>query len=328
MSGALLDQLEFYFCDLNIHQDKFLKGIIETNDGHVPIDTILKFVKIEEMGVTKEDIIRSVEKSNMIEITQNNSSIKRKTRIPSDDEINTRSLFVKNFPKDVKRNEVFECVGKFGKIEAVRMNFNKSSRGPMFNGTCFIEFVSVEDMEKFKNSGCKFEGKTLEFKPRSERMVRENKGKKTADNLNFKLEVSLKVTNRDIKNIIKNEDLLRENITKYFVERTLSLHNMKHGKESDRVEPEGEAKNQEEKGFKLVYVSVRNNSKTTDVRRRLEGLKFFGENVKLSECNREDNENFKKFAVPEKSNKNKKFGGRNDKSRGGKFDGKRGSKRD
>ena len=252
-------QLEFYFCDLNVNQDKYLRGIIDTNEGYVPIETILGFVKMKELGCSKADIISAVESSTQLLLNEDKESIKRKTPIPTDEEVNKKSLFVKSFPKDATYESIYHCIEQFAKVDAMRMNFNRMPNGAVFNGTIFVEFANEEEKEKFKAANATYEGVALENKPREEKLERMQKMKKTNTNVNYKMEVSLKLTNRDIKNEIKNDELLRENITKYFVERTLAVHNMKHGTEEDKVEVTWEAKEQEEKGFKYCYVSIRKN---------------------------------------------------------------------
>ena len=224
-------QLEFYFCDLNVNQDKYLRGIIDTNDGYVPIETFLGFVKMKELNCTKAEIISAVESSSQLLLNEDKESIKRKTPIPTDEEVNKKSLFVKSFPKDSTYEQIFNCIEQYAKVDAMRMNYNKMPSGAVFNGTIFVEFANEEEKEKFKNAQAMYDGVLLENKPREEKLERMQKMKKTSTNVNYKMEVSLKVTNRDIKNDIKNDDLLRDNITKYFVERTLAVSNMKHAKE-------------------------------------------------------------------------------------------------
>ena len=111
MLDLVREQLEFYFCDLNVNQDKYLKGIIDTNDGYVPIETILGFVKMRELGSTKQHIVLAVEKSTQLILSEDKESIKRRSPIPSDEEVNKKSLFVKPFPKEAEKKDILACIG-------------------------------------------------------------------------------------------------------------------------------------------------------------------------------------------------------------------------
>jgi hypothetical protein len=56
----VLKQLEFYFSDSNFPADKFLRGEAEkSEDGlSVPIETILSFKKMKNLGATQEMIVK------------------------------------------------------------------------------------------------------------------------------------------------------------------------------------------------------------------------------------------------------------------------------
>ncbi|ELP93667.1 lupus la ribonucleoprotein, putative [Entamoeba invadens IP1] len=85
--SALLVQIEYYFCDLNIIQDKFLLGVIETQNGFVPIDTLLGFVKVKELTTSAEEIVKAVETSKTLVLSEDKKSIKRVKPIPTEAEV-------------------------------------------------------------------------------------------------------------------------------------------------------------------------------------------------------------------------------------------------
>ncbi|KAL7719734.1 Lupus la ribonucleoprotein [Entamoeba marina] len=248
MQNSLLDQLEFYFCDLNIIQDKFLLGVCEADNGYASIDTLLSFSKIKELNATKENIIEAVKSSTQLELSDDNSKIKRKQPIPTNDEINTKSLFVKTVPKDWNTSKIREFVNNHAKVNSLRLNFFRKGNQLEFSGTFFVEFDSVEECNKFKDlvekpEGLLCEGEKLSVKPRSEKLNRKPKASKIEL---VKLLVSGKVCNRDIKAIVKNNELFKTNITKYAVDRNIPLETKMETEEKVENKTEEKVENKTE----------------------------------------------------------------------------------
>ncbi|EDR25954.1 lupus la ribonucleoprotein, putative [Entamoeba dispar SAW760] len=341
--SAILDQIEFYFCDLNLIQDTFLKGVIETSNGFVTIDTLMGFVKVKELTENKEEIINALSKSSFLELSEDKQSVKRKTPLPTEEEINKRSLFIKGFGKDATRQEIIDALNKFAQVECIRMNYGRNKEGQFYLGNAFVEFVTEAEKDKFINSKPTFKENPLEFRPRAEKIIQKQKNKKVSQRVEYKIVVSIKVCNRDLKNAIKNNELLKTNVVKYFVDKPLSPVEEKNeeitqkeeettkaedkkeettkGEEKNKETVKAEDKNVENKTTqkdeknkkenddrtKNVFVAVKVNNDLEQVKEALQQLKFYGKEVIVSECTPEESQTFKSFAVPGKS-KPKFFG--------------------
>ncbi|BFU25397.1 La ribonucleoprotein, putative [Entamoeba histolytica HM-1:IMSS-B] len=340
--SAILNQIEFYFCDLNLIQDTFLKGVIETSNGFVTIDTLMGFVKVKELTENKEEIINALSKSSFLELSEDKQSVKRKTPLPTEEEINKRSLFIKGFGKDATRQEIIDALNKFAQVECIRMNYGRNKEGQFYLGNAFVEFVSEAEKDKFINSKPTFKENPLEFRPRAEKIAQKQKNKKTSQKVEYKIIVSVKVCNRDLKNAIKNNDLLKSNVVKYFVDRPPSSveekkHETTHNEDTTKVEDkkeevtkvedkkeettkvEGEKeenktiqkkeKNKKENDdrTKNAFIAVKVSPDLEKVKEALQQLKFYGKEVVVSECTPEESQAFKSFTIPVKS-KPKFFG--------------------
>lgn len=69
-------QVEFYFSDSNLQQDKFLWKIYEANDGWVELKTILTFGRMKQYR-PEEKVIEALRSSKKLELSANNDMIKR-----------------------------------------------------------------------------------------------------------------------------------------------------------------------------------------------------------------------------------------------------------
>lgn len=212
----LRQQIEFYFCDLNLIQDKFLRGVVETQGGWVPVDTLIGFNNVKKLAGTKDDVVKALRESTALEVRDDGEAVKRRIPLPSEDEIDARAVFVSGLGKDMTRDDVVKFVSGIADVECVRMNYARHGETLDFSGTAFVEFKSVDERDKFVSAAPTLNGVALSIKPRSEKTQRRGKKGKSVF---CKLTVSERVNNRDFKSVLKNSELFKANITKYYVER-------------------------------------------------------------------------------------------------------------
>lgn len=149
-------QVEFYFSDSNLQQDKFLWKIYEANDGWVELKTILTFGRMKQYR-PEEKVIEALKSSNKLELSANNDMIKRKDPLKDFNEIkNTKkrnTVHIEGFPHDLTQEQVetwFEeniapQLPKEKVINSVRRI--KSRAKKEFFGVVDVELTNEEDAQ-------------------------------------------------------------------------------------------------------------------------------------------------------------------------------------
>lgn len=320
MASELLRQLEFYFCDLNLIQDKFLKGVIETSDGWVPVDTVANFSRVLELTKERDEVVKAIKESQELELSEDGNSLKRKTPLPTLEEINSRSVFVKGFPVEATLDEIKTFFNKTAPVTCIRQVLKRKDDKLHFSGNLFVEFETPEMCAKFVVEKPQYNEHALEITPRADSF----KSKKEKKFVFVKLTVPAQVNNKDFKSVIKNNEILKENVTKYCVEYLKVERKDKKEKGEKMVEEKAEEKPEEAKKeetkeeekkeeqaekkeeapartTKYILVAMKNNDKVAEVKQALADLVFHKTKVVLADCNDEDKKMFESFVIPTKA---------------------------
>lgn len=149
-------QVEFYFSDSNLQQDKFLWKIYEANDGWVELKTILTFGRMKQYR-PEEKVIEALRSSKKLELSANNDMIKRIDPLKDFNEIkNTKkrnTVHIEGFPHDLTQEQVeawFEekiapHLQKEKAINSVRRIKSKAKKE--FFGVVDVELTNEEDAQ-------------------------------------------------------------------------------------------------------------------------------------------------------------------------------------
>ena len=155
-------QVEFYFSNSNLLQDKFLYSKVE---GHlnlpVPISIIASFSRMRRFK-PHSAVVAALKESKTLNVVENDSCVQRKEALPEDfshksmrevvqvheDEAMNRSIYAKGFG-DEKASSQFDIEAFFaehGSTNSVRLRraFDKK-----FKGSVFVEFDSEETQQAF-----------------------------------------------------------------------------------------------------------------------------------------------------------------------------------
>ena len=155
-------QVEFYFSNSNLLQDKFLYSKVE---GHlnlpVPISIIASFQRMRHFK-PHSAIVAALKESKVLDVVENDSCIQRKEALPEnfkdkpmdeivqvhEDEAMSRSVYAKGFGEE-KPSTQFDIEAFFagyGSTNSVRLrrSFDKT-----FKGSVFVEFDSEETQQAF-----------------------------------------------------------------------------------------------------------------------------------------------------------------------------------
>ncbi|KAI5958079.1 hypothetical protein KGF57_002887 [Candida theae] len=149
-------QVEFYFSDSNLQQDKFLWKIYEANDGWVELKTILTFGRMKQYR-PEEKVVEALKSSDKLELSANNDMIRRKHPLKDFNEIkNTKkrnTVHIEGFPHDLTQEQVeawFEekiapNLPKEKAISSVRRIKSKAKKE--FFGVVDVELSNEEDAQ-------------------------------------------------------------------------------------------------------------------------------------------------------------------------------------
>jgi RNA recognition motif-containing protein len=152
----LTKQLEFYFSDINLYNDKFLRELIEKDsENAVDINIILQFNKIKSLLAGVEDektrkvyLRKSVESSNKIMMLNNKIVRREKFQMQKQntEDIDSRTIYVQNLPSNITHDEIYTIFEKCGKISHV--SIPKFQNTKQAKGFCFITFNKRESVEE------------------------------------------------------------------------------------------------------------------------------------------------------------------------------------
>ena len=155
-------QVEFYFSDSNLVQDKFLFGLVCGSENRpVDIKQIHDFKRMRRFQPFSA-VVAALNESKMLEVV-NGDQIQRKTPLP--EEIGTifdpsnikvieekampRTIYAKGFGEETKSTQydIEDFFAPYGGINAVRLRRNDYDK--WFKGSVFVEFETEELMKDF-----------------------------------------------------------------------------------------------------------------------------------------------------------------------------------
>ncbi|XP_062305587.1 la-related protein 7 isoform X2 [Osmerus eperlanus] len=113
-------QVEFWFGDVNLHKDRFLKQLIEdSRDGYVDLSVLTTFNRMKKMSTDCKLIARALKNSSLVE---------------------------ELLPKDVKHGWIERVFSKCGNV--VYVSIPKYKTSGQSKGFAFVEFETEEQAQK------------------------------------------------------------------------------------------------------------------------------------------------------------------------------------
>ncbi|KAJ6668832.1 hypothetical protein lerEdw1_012318 [Lerista edwardsae] len=141
-------QVDFWFGDVNLHKDRFLREQIEkTRDGYVDISLLVSFNKMKKLTTDRKLIARAVKSSSVVELDLEGTKIRRRQPLseqPSD--VDSRTVYVELLPKNVDHSWIERVFGKCGNVVYISIPRYKTSKDP--KGFAFVEFETKEQAKK------------------------------------------------------------------------------------------------------------------------------------------------------------------------------------
>lgn len=155
--AKVANQLEYYFSDVNIVNDKFLLDEFKKDDGWIKLTTLLTFQRLKSLTEDPEKLANSLENhgtEGFLELSSCKSKVKRKKPLPDIDqfkkELQARTLHISGFPLDSTFDDLHRFCVKYGEVESVSMRRHFKTRA--FKGCIMAVFKKQEDAKKVLDS--------------------------------------------------------------------------------------------------------------------------------------------------------------------------------
>lgn len=143
--GDVKKQVEFWFGDVNLHKDRFLRKLIDdSDDGYVDISVLANFNRMKKLTVDTKLIARALKNSTVVEVNLEGNKVRRQYPIgdaPTDTD--SRTVYVELLPKDVTHDWIERVFSKCGNVVYISIPRYKSSGDS--KGFAFVEFEKKEE---------------------------------------------------------------------------------------------------------------------------------------------------------------------------------------
>ncbi|CAH2105009.1 unnamed protein product [Euphydryas editha] len=159
LEKAIIRQVEYYFGDLNLPRDKFLREQVKLDDGWVPLEVLGTFNRLAKLSTDSDVVAKALNKSTsgLIEVSEDNKKVRRNPEMPIPEmneerrkELTSRTIYIKGFPKEASLDDILKYFKQFDEVENVIMRRyqDRLSKKRLFKGSVFATFKTKEQAEK------------------------------------------------------------------------------------------------------------------------------------------------------------------------------------
>ncbi|KAI9011411.1 hypothetical protein BC832DRAFT_550630 [Gaertneriomyces semiglobifer] len=149
LKARILQQLEYYFGDVNLVQDTFLLNAIAADpNGWVPLETLIKFNRLRQLTADFNLIADSASRSTfLLEVSPDRHSIRRKVQLRPLHKPLNKTIYAKGFPVDCKNilDEVRRFFSPYGDVGYIKLRRDDAGR---FKGSVFVDFEDEKTAEQ------------------------------------------------------------------------------------------------------------------------------------------------------------------------------------
>ncbi|KAG5876673.1 hypothetical protein JTB14_023428 [Gonioctena quinquepunctata] len=155
LEKKIIHQIEYYFGDINLGRDKFLKEKTQEDEGWVTLEVLLTFKRLASLSEDPEVIAAAIEKSEnkLVELSEDRKKVRRNPENPLPElnderrkELTGRTAYAKGFPLDEEMDAILSFLEPYGPFESCS---RRGTPDHKFKGSCFIVFKDVETCKKF-----------------------------------------------------------------------------------------------------------------------------------------------------------------------------------
>ncbi|KAM4626258.1 lupus La protein isoform 2-T2 [Discoglossus pictus] len=185
LETKICQQIEYYFGDHNLPRDKFLKEQITLDDGWVPLETMIKFNRLNKLTTDFKIIIDALKKakSALLEINEEQNKIRRSLEKPLPEvneeyknSVKNRSVYIKGFPTDTSLDDIKSWLENRGAVENIQMRRTIQKE---FKGSIFVVFDTDESAKKFlENKDLKYKDSEMTILSKDDYFAKKNEERK------------------------------------------------------------------------------------------------------------------------------------------------------
>ncbi|KRT80269.1 RNA binding protein [Oryctes borbonicus] len=154
--NSVMHQMEFYFSDSNLTKDKFLLPLVQ-KDPDVDIEIFLKFNKIRKLTTNIEDIVKAINNSQLLTLSEDKNKVRRNTPINMKENADNCTLYVEGIKVDATHESLTSVFSEFGNVTYV--SIPKYKHNKVNKGFAFVEFEQEQDaadaLNYFETIGCR-----------------------------------------------------------------------------------------------------------------------------------------------------------------------------
>ncbi|GAB1859755.1 La protein-like protein [Camponotus japonicus] len=155
------DQIEYYFGNVNMQRDKFLIEQTKLDEGWIPMTVMLNFKLLANLSKNIDVILKALESSDLIEISEDKKKIRRSPNYPLP-EYNeeyrkaqeARTVYVKGFPlTDTNIDKLKKFFNPYKPFETIVMRKYQDNKDKVykFKGSVFVQFETLDCAKAFMN---------------------------------------------------------------------------------------------------------------------------------------------------------------------------------
>lgn len=169
LEAKIIRQVEYYFGNVNLWRDKFLKEKRQEDDGWVTIECLTTFNRLQTLSMDFDEIVNALQKSKtgLLEIHESRTKVRRSLDKPlpdQDDPIlrktsKMKTLYIKGFPTTHTLDDIqdfilsHECQNIF-----IKMRLDNDKK---FKGSIIVELATLDEAKKLLDGKIKVNDQVL-----------------------------------------------------------------------------------------------------------------------------------------------------------------------
>lgn len=157
-------QVEFYFSDVNVAKDVFLKSkMAEDPEGFISFEVLLTFNRLNSLTKDPKVLAEALAGSDKLVLHSEGLSVRRKDALPESIQTDEQTVYVKPVPEAASLEQLQAFFSGYGTVLAVwRRYFQGSNKdAPAASRTkpsVFVVFASKAEAEKFAAEPPQYDG--------------------------------------------------------------------------------------------------------------------------------------------------------------------------
>lgn len=212
LNDKIAKQLNYYFSDVNLIKDKFMREQLEKNENSVKISVLTTFARLAQLTKDEDRIIQALKgfESEYMEVDEEKKQVRRKKPLPDLEEYKKellkRTVHISGFPDSTLFEPLQKFCTQFGEVESLAMRRHFKSR--QFKGCIHVVYKTEADAKKvFESEVLLFKDRELrretmdQYHKRKEEIMLKRKERKKSD----KHEDDSKVDNGDNKETVEKK---------------------------------------------------------------------------------------------------------------------------